>query len=65
MGDQDHGDALVAQATQKLEERRHLARGQHGCRLVEEEHARAPEENLDDLDALALTQGEMPDLGVR
>ncbi len=64
VGDEHHGDALVAQAAQEIEQRRHLARGEHGRRLVEEEDPGAPEEHLDDLDALALAQGQMPDLGV-
>jgi hypothetical protein len=62
--DEHHGDALVAQAAEEIEQRRHLSKSEHGRRLVEEEHPGAPKEHLDDLDALTLAQGQMPDLGM-
>ena len=65
VGDEDDGDALIAQAAQELEEGVDLAGRQDGRRLIEEEDACAAEEDLDDLDALPLAKSEMANLGLR
>jgi hypothetical protein len=52
------GGSRVGGATDDGEQRRHLARGEHGGRLVEDEDGGVAVQRLQDLDALALARGE-------
>ena len=61
VADEDDREALVDEATQRLEERVHLLRHEHGRGFVEDEHAAIARERLDDLHALLLADREVLD----
>ena len=56
--DEDHGDTLVGQRLQDLEELVRLLGGQHGRGLVQDQDVRAPVQGLEDLDPLLLPDGD-------
>ena len=62
--DDDHRMPFPRHHPQGVEQLVRLLRRQHRGRLVENEHARATEDGLDDLDALLLADGELPDARV-
>ena len=62
--DEDDGAPLVRHRAQRREERLHLLRRQHRRRLVEDQDARVAVQRLEDLDALLLADGELPDARV-
>ena len=59
VADEDDREALVDEATQRLEERLDLLGHEHGGGFVEDEHAAVARERLDDLDALLLADREV------
>ena len=63
--DEDDAEALRGHAAQRLQQAVRLLRREHGGWLVEDEDARAEIEQAQDLDALLLADGELPDLGPR
>ena len=63
--DEDEAAAVVDHLVQDAEEVVDLVRRQHGGRLVEDEERDVSIERLDDLDPLALADGELPDDRVR
>ena len=65
VGDQDHGDAAVAQRAQDVEQLVGFLRGQHRARLVEDQDAGAAIQHLHDLDALLLADRQVADQRIR
>ena len=66
VGDEEDSVAGFAQCLADAhEERSDFARGQHACRLVEDEDFGLAVERLQDLDALAHAHGQSPDLAPR
>jgi hypothetical protein len=65
VGDEDHRYTLIAQPAEEVEQCGYFGRGKHRRWLVEQEHASAAQEHLDDFHALPLAQGEMANLGSR
>jgi hypothetical protein len=65
VADEDDGHALGAQAGERGEQLVDLLRDEHGGRLVEDEHAGAAVEHLEDLDALAVADPQVLDERVR
>ena len=61
--DEDDGMTLRPHRLQGGEKLPDLLRRQDGGRLVEKKDSRAPEEDLENLDSLLLTDGELPDCG--
>ena len=61
--DEDHGAALGRHAPQHLEQRLGLLRREDGGGLVEDQQPGLTREGLDDLDALLLTDRQLPDPG--
>jgi hypothetical protein len=59
--DEDHRPSLVGHRAQGFEQRLRLLRGQHCGRLVENQDAGLAIERLEDLDALLLSDRELPD----
>ena len=64
VADEDDGEALRDGEAEGAEERLGLLRGEDGGGLVEDEDAGVAVEGLEDLDALALADGEVGDAGV-
>ena len=64
VADEDDREAFVDEAAQRLEERVHLLRHEHGRGLVEDEHPAVAGERLDDLHALLLADRELRDDGL-
>ena len=62
VGDDDDRLVVVAHVAQHGEELVGLLRGQHGCRLVEDQDIRAAVEDLHDFDRLLLGDGHVVDL---
>ncbi len=64
--DEDHGLALLLQPVEHLRQLGDALWRQHRRRLVEDQHARAAPERLDDLDLLLVPEGEVdrPRVGV-
>ena len=65
VGDENDGATLADHGAQGGEQNVGLLRGENRGRLVEDEHLRAAVENLQDLDALLLADGELPHLRAR
>ncbi len=63
--DEDHRPPLGGDLAQRLEQAIGLLRRQHRGRLVEDQHTGVAVERLQDLDALLLTHGQLPDAGMR
>ena len=65
VGDEDDGGAGLLELAHDRHELVGLLRGEHGGRLVEDEHLRVARQRLDDLDALLHADGQVFDEGVR
>ncbi len=65
VGDQDAGDALVAEVTQQLEECLGVVLVERGGGLVEDQQLDVLGQGLGDLDELLLADTEVADLGGR
>ena len=63
--DEDQPATVVGELAQRGEQIVDLGRGQHRGRLVEHEHLGVAVQRLEDLGALALADGELPDVRVR
>ena len=59
--DEDHRAALGSHDAQGLKQRLGFLRREHRGRLVEDQHLRLAVERLQDLDALLLAKGQLPD----
>ena len=65
MADVEHRAALALQLLERLEQPVGLLRGQHRCRLVEDDEVRVLQQGADDLDALPLADRQIGDMGAR
>ena len=65
MRDEDDGEALALELGQRGEQLLDLLRHEHRGGLVEDDRARSAEQDLDDLDALAVADADVLDEGVR
>ena len=61
MGDEKDALALVAQSVQNLEESCAFLGGQNGCRLIQNQQAAVPDQQLDQFDPLLGAYRQLPD----
>jgi len=59
VGNQQHREAVIAQATHDVQQGGHFVRRQNACRLIEDKDAGVASQRLEDFDALLLADREV------